>query len=47
LKNAQLIEQESYYGTNIDYDLDNYENEGYSKLVLEEEFDPGLPEDDE
>ena len=29
-----------------EYDLDNYENEGYSQLVLEEEFDPGLPEED-
>ena len=47
LKNAQLIEQESYYGTNIDYDLDNYENDGYSRLVLDEEFDAGVPEDDD
>ena len=47
LRNAHLIEQESYYGTNAEYDLDSYENDGYSKLVLEEEFDAGLPEDDE
>lgn len=47
LRNAHLIEQESYYGTNTEYDLDSYENDGYSKLVLEEEFDAGLPEDDE
>ena len=46
LKNVALIEQESYYGTNAEYDLDNYENEGYSKLVLEEEFDPGISEED-
>ena len=46
LKSVALIEQESYYGTNTEYDLDNYENEGYSQLVLEEEFDPGLPEED-
>ena len=46
LKSVALIEQESYYGTNAEYDLDNYENEGYSQLVLEEEFDPGLPEED-
>ena len=46
LKNVALIEQESYYGTNAEYDLDNYENEGYSQLVLEEEFDPGIPEED-
>lgn len=47
LRNAHLIEQESYYGTNAEYDLDSYENDGYSKLVLDEEFDAGLPEDDE
>ena len=46
LKNVALIEQESYYGTNAEYDLDNYENEGYSQLVLEEEFDPGVSEED-
>ena len=46
LKNAQMIEQESYYGTNAEYDLDNYENDGYSQLVLDEEFDAGIPEED-
>ena len=46
LKNVALIEQESYYGTNAEYDLDNYENDGYSKLILDEEFDPGLSEED-
>jgi hypothetical protein len=46
LKQAKAIEDESYYGTNKEYDLDNYDNEGYSRLVLEEEFDPGLMEDD-
>ena len=46
LKNVALIEQESYYGTNAEYDLDSYENEGYSQLVLEEEFDPGISEED-
>lgn len=46
LKNVALIEQESYYGTDAEYDLDNYENDGYSALVLEEEFDAGLPEDE-
>jgi hypothetical protein len=47
LKNVALIEKESYYGTDTEYDLDSYENDGYSQLILEEEFDPGLPEDDE
>ena len=47
LKNVALIEQESYYGTDSEYDLDSYENDGYSKLILDEEFDPGMPEDDE
>jgi len=46
LKNVALIEKESYYGTDTEYDLDSYENEGYSQLVLEEEFDPGVPEED-
>ena len=46
LKNVALIEQESYYGTDAEYDLDNYENDGYSALALEEEFDAGLPEDE-
>ena len=46
LKNVALIEQESYYGTDAEYDLDNYENDGYGALVLEEEFDAGLPEDE-
>ena len=39
LKTVQQVEQESYYGTNTEYDLDNYENDGYSRLVLDEEFD--------
>ena len=39
LKTVQQVEQESYYGTNAEYDLDNYENDGYSRLVLDEEFD--------
>ena len=47
LKNVALIEKESYYGTDTEYDLDGYENDGYRQLILEEEFDPGLPEDDE
>ena len=46
LKNVALIEKESYYGTDSEYDLDNYENDGYSQLILDEEFDPGLPEED-
>lgn len=46
LKNVALIEQESYYGTDAEYDLDNYENDGYSALVLDEEFDAGMPEDE-
>lgn len=46
LKTAQRVEQESYYGTNADYDLDNYENDGYSRLVLDEEFDADLDGED-
>ena len=46
LKQAKAIEEESYYGTNKSYDLDAFDDEGYSALVKDEEFDPGLPEDD-
>jgi hypothetical protein len=43
---AKQIEEESYYGTNKSYDLDAFDDEGYSQLVKDEEFDPGLPEED-
>ena len=46
LKQAKAIEEETYYGTNKSYDLDAFDDEGYSALVKDEEFDPGLPEDD-
>lgn len=46
LKQAKQIEEESYYGTNKSYDLDAYDDEGYSALVKDEEFDPGLSEED-
>lgn len=46
LKQAKAIEEESYYGTNKSYDLDGYEDEGYSRLIKDEEFDPGLSEED-
>ena len=46
LKTAKQIEDESYYGTNKDYDLDQYDDEGYARLVKDEEFDAGLTEDD-
>lgn len=46
LKTAKQIEDESYYGTNKDYDLDQYDDEGYARLVKDEEFDAGLMEDD-
>lgn len=46
LKQVKQIENESYYGTNQEYDLDSYDNEGYSRLVLEEEFDPGISEEE-
>lgn len=32
LRNAQLLENENYYGTNLSSDLDNYDNEGYVGL---------------
>ena len=46
LKQAKAIEEESYYGTNKEYDLDTYDDQGYSMLVKDEEFDVGLTEDD-
>lgn len=46
LKHARQIEEESYYGTNKSYDLDAFDDEGYSQLVKDEEFDPGLLEED-
>ena len=47
LKTAKQIEDESYYGTNKEYDLDEYDNEGYMRLVHDEEFDAGIVEEDE
>lgn len=46
LKQAKQIEDETYYGTNKEYDLDNYDNEGYAQLVKDEEFDASVAEDD-
>lgn len=46
LKQAKQIEDETYYGTNKDYDLDTYDNEGYVRLVQEEEFNADIMEDD-
>lgn len=46
LKQAKQIEEESYYGTNKSYDLDAYDDEGYARLVKDEEFDPGFTEED-
>lgn len=46
LKQAKQIEDETYYGTNKDYDLDTYDNEGYVRLVQEEEFNADIVEDD-
>ena len=46
LKQVKQIEEESYYGTNKEYDLDAFDDEGYSALVKDEEFNPGLTEDD-
>ena len=46
LKQAKQIEEESYYGTNKSFDLDAFDDEGYSALVKDEEFDPGFVEED-
>ena len=47
LKTAKQIEDESYYGTDKEYDLDNYDNEGYARLIKDEEFNVTLDEEDE
>ena len=46
LKSAKAIEEESYYGTNRSYDLDEFDDEGYSQLVKDEEFDVGIVDED-
>ena len=46
LKSAKAIEEESYYGTNKSYDLDEFDDEGYSRLVKDEEFDVGIIDED-
>ena len=38
LKTTAALEQESYYGTNKDYDLDQFERDGY-EMVFEGESD--------
>ena len=47
LKTAKQIEDEPYYGTDKEYDLDNYDNEGYARLVKDEEFSVSLDEEDD
>lgn len=47
LKTAKQIEDENYYGTDKEYDLDNYDNEGYARLVKEEDFKVSLDEEDD
>ena len=36
-----LEESEGYYLNDTDYDLDNYENDGYEELLKKQVFDPG------
>lgn len=38
LKQVKQIESESYYDTNKEYDLDNYDNDGYNELMKDEDF---------
>lgn len=38
LKQVKQIESESYYDTNKEYDLDNYDNDGYMNLIKDEDF---------
>lgn len=46
LKHAKQIEDETYYGTNKEYDLDNFDNDGFVGLVEDEEFNPGIVDGD-
>ena len=45
LKSAK--ELEDYYDTNQTYDLDTYENEGYDRLMKDEEFEADLDDDED
>lgn len=45
LKN--IAELESYYDTNKEYDLDEFENDGYNALMKDEEFAVDLEDDDD
>lgn len=46
LKDIQKVEQESYYGTNAEYDLDKFDDDGYVGLCKEEEFNADVGDDD-
>lgn len=47
LKSVKNLETaDSYYGTNKNYDLDTYENDGYEQLLKDEEFEADLDGDD-
>lgn len=48
IKEAREIEEENdnYYGTDKEYDLDSFDNEGYEGLYKEEEFNPAISEED-
>lgn len=48
LKSANALEKANgYYETDKDYDLDNFEAEGYERLMGEEEFQTNLGEEEE
>ena len=47
LDNIQKIETDSYYDTNKDYDLDNFDNQGYEELMKEnEEFEVDVDDEE-
>lgn len=38
LKSARTLEDNNYYGTDVVADLDKYDNDGYEKLIKDEDF---------
>jgi hypothetical protein len=47
LKATAAIENEDYYGTNKEYDLDNFEREGYEVVFEGEDEDFKIDTDDD
>lgn len=46
LKSAKELEQDNYFGTNQNYDLETYDNDGYNELFHEQDFAADLEEEE-